>query len=71
MYISATEFRTNVGKYLDVSALEDIYIVKHGRPIAVLSANKNAKQRMADSLKGICKYDGEAEKIFEERLKEL
>ena len=69
MYVSATEFRTNVGKYLDASASEDIYIVKHGRPIAVLSASTNSKERMLDSLVGIGgTLDMDPEELLMERF---
>jgi PHD/YefM family antitoxin component YafN of YafNO toxin-antitoxin module len=71
MYVSATEFRTNVGKYLEMAAHEDIYVLKHGFPAVVVSSDRSAKKRVADSLKGSIKYDGDVEKLFEERLKEL
>lgn len=71
MYVSATEFRTNVGKYLEISANEDVYIVKHGRPAAVLSASRDAKLRVLDSLAGSYKYDGDLEDLLEKRLEDL
>jgi len=71
MYVSATEFRTNVGKYLDVAMHEDVYIMKHGFPAVIVSANKEAKKRVVESLIGSYKYDGDFEKLLEERLKEL
>jgi len=71
MYVTATEFRTNVGKYLEMASHEDIYILKHGFPGVIVSSNKEAKKRVADSLKGLYKYDGDLEKLLEERLREL
>lgn len=71
MYVTATEFRTNVGKYIEMASQEDIYILKHGFPAVILSSNVEAKKRVANSLKGSCKYDGDNEKILEERLREL
>jgi len=71
MQISATEFRTNVGKYLEMALIEDIYVVKHGKPAVVVSANKNARQRVFDSLKGMYRYDGDLEELLDERLREL
>jgi len=71
MYVTATEFRTNVGKYLDIAMREDVFIMKYGFPEVILSANKEAKKRVMDSLIGSLKYDGDVEKLLEERLKEL
>ena len=34
--ITATELKTNLGKYLDYAAYEDIQINKNGKPIAML-----------------------------------
>ena len=37
MYVTATEFKTNFGKYLEVITREDVFITKNGRAIAKLS----------------------------------
>lgn len=37
MSITATEFKRNLGKYLMLSAHEDIYITKNGKEIAKLT----------------------------------
>ena len=71
MYVTATEFRTNVGKYLEMAAHEDIYVMKHGFPSVIVSANKEAKKRVMESLVGSCKYEGDLEELLEERLREL
>jgi len=71
MYVNATEFRSNVGKYLDLMQKEDIIIVKHGKPIGVLSASKATKLQMLEWLSGSCKYDGDLEDLLEKRLDEL
>jgi prevent-host-death family protein len=67
MYVSATEFRTNVGKYLDYVLNEDIFIVKHGKPVAVLSASRETKKAMIDSLKGSYHYDGDLGDLLEKK----
>lgn len=36
MYVTATEFKTNFGKYLELISKEDIFITKNGKPIAKL-----------------------------------
>ncbi|MDR1954850.1 MAG: type II toxin-antitoxin system Phd/YefM family antitoxin [Candidatus Methanoplasma sp.] len=70
MYVNATEFRTNVGKYLDIISTEDVIIIKHGRPIATLSSSRETKLRMLDSLAGSYKYDGDLEDLLEKRLED-
>ena len=77
MYVTATEFRTNVGKYLELVSKEDIFISKHGKSIATLSASEKTKQRMVDSLAGSLrietdlKTDEEIEDFFyRERMKD-
>jgi len=37
MIITATEFKTNLGKYFDLVANEDIWISKNGKTIAKLT----------------------------------
>ena len=36
MYVTATEFKTNFGKYLELISKEDIFITKNGKTIAKL-----------------------------------
>lgn len=36
MLVSSTEFKVNLGKYLDIAASEDIIITRNGRKIAKL-----------------------------------
>ncbi|MCL2603262.1 MAG: type II toxin-antitoxin system Phd/YefM family antitoxin [Defluviitaleaceae bacterium] len=63
---SATEFKTNMGKYLTLVNRQDIYITKNGRAVAVLTAPK-PQQNWADDLVGVIpdinfdekKYKGE------------
>lgn len=38
MYISATELKNNLGKYLDLASTEDIFITKNGKVISKLSS---------------------------------
>ena len=64
MYVTATEFRTNVGKYLDLMLKEDIFIVKYGKPIGVLSASRKMKGLMIESLKGSYSYEGDVEEFI-------
>lgn len=50
MIITATEFKTNLGKYLNLVSTEDIIITKNGKAIAkMISPNVSA----VDSLRGL------------------
>ena len=51
-----------------MASIEDVYILKHGFPSVIVSSNKEGRKRVVDSLKGSCKYDGDLEKLLEERL---
>ena len=52
MIITATEFKTNLGKYLDfiAKAQEDIFITKNGKTIARMT---NPQVSAVDSISGI------------------
>ncbi|MDK2984756.1 MAG: hypothetical protein PWQ96_398 [Clostridia bacterium] len=68
MFISATEFKNNLGKYLTLAAKEDIYITKNGKSIAKLTSPIHDKVEMAKSLFGILPADVSLEQAREERL---
>ena len=68
MYVTATEFRTNVGKYLELMSKEDIFISRYGKSIGILSASEETKQKMVDSLKGSLKIDREIKAMTDEEL---
>jgi len=53
MNVSATEFKSNIGKYLTLVEAEDIYITKHGKNVARLTSAKPDKIEIAKSLFGI------------------
>jgi len=53
MTITATQFKANIGKYLDLAASEDILVTKNGRAIAKISDPAPDKQAILDSLVGI------------------
>lgn len=55
MTITATEFKNNLGKYLDMAVDEDILITKNGRPIARLSNPYEERLEIATSLAGVLK----------------
>ena len=68
MIVTATEFKTNFGKYLDMIAKEDIFITRNGKTIAKVV---NPQISAVDSLRGILKdvpADLDLDSIREERL---
>lgn len=69
MLITATEFKTNIGKYLTLVNEEEIIITKNGKSIAKLSPFKEDKVKMVESLFGIIPNDMTLEQAREERLK--
>ena len=67
---TATEFKANLGKYLDLVGNEDIHITKNGTDIAVLTAPQS-KRSWVDDLTGIIPLTELDEKqIKAERLAE-
>jgi len=53
MLITATELKSNIGKYLILAATHDIYITKNGKNIAKLTSATADKVALLDSLVGI------------------
>ncbi len=71
MTITATEFKTNLGKYLDLAYSEDILITRNGKVIAQLSQPQVNKLALLDRLTGIAKLSEKVtlDDIKSERLK--
>ena len=53
MSITATELKTNLGKYLLLSATEDVYITQNGKVISKLTSPFKERTEIAKSLFGI------------------
>ena len=53
MSITATELKTNLGKYLVMAAKEDIYITQYGKVVAKLTNPFQDRVEVAESLFGI------------------
>jgi prevent-host-death family protein len=68
MFITATELKNNLGKYLMLAANEDIIITKNGKSIAKLTGIAEDKVSIAKSLLGILPADISIEEAKEERL---
>lgn len=68
MIVTATEFKTNFGKYLDLITQEDIFITRNGKTIAKVV---NPHISAVDSLRGMLKdvpSDIDLDSLREERL---
>ncbi len=69
MIITATEFKANLGKYLNHIEKEDIFISKNGKVVAKLT--KPTASSSLDKLVGILNEENEIytrDKLREERL---
>lgn len=68
MSVTATELKNNLGKYLLLSATEDIFITKNGKVVAKLTSPYEDRVQTARSLFGILPKDADVEKARQERL---
>lgn len=57
--ITATDLKSNLGKYLALAEREDVIITKSGKSIAILSGIKQDKVKDMESLFGIVPWNGE------------
>ena len=71
MSITASELKMNLGKYLLLSATEDIYITKNGKIIAKLSNPFQDRVDLVESLIGVLPGDFTLEEAREERLSKI
>lgn len=68
MSITATELKKNLGKYLTLSATEDVFITKNGRVIAKLTNPNQNRVETAKSLFGILPINADIDDAHAERL---
>lgn len=71
MSITATELKMNLGKYLLLSATEDIYITKNGKVISKLTNPYKDRVAVAQSLFGAVPATVSLEEAQEERASTL
>ncbi|MCL1979138.1 MAG: hypothetical protein FWG60_03155 [Methanomassiliicoccaceae archaeon] len=71
MYVNATDLRNEFSKYLELAQTQDIYVIRHGEFVAVLSGTAKEKRRLLEKISGSANYDGDREDIFRMRLDEL
>lgn len=70
MIVTSTEFKTNLGKYLELATAQDIFITKNGKNIARLTNPSVDKLAVLDRLVGVVPEDtvGDEKTLREERL---
>ena len=68
MSITATELKSNLGKYLILAATEDIFITQYGKVVAKLSNPFQGRVEIAESLFGILPQTTTLEEAKMERL---
>jgi antitoxin (DNA-binding transcriptional repressor) of toxin-antitoxin stability system len=69
MRVSATEFKMNMGKYIERAAVEDIIITRNDKDVALLTNVEGRKKDTLKSLRGILKgVEITRDEIREERL---
>lgn len=69
MIVTATEFKTNFGKYLDMLHSEDIFITRNGKTIAKLvNPNVSAVDSISGLLAGKLPDNFDVKALREERL---
>ena len=71
MFITETELKMNLGKYLLMAETEDIYITKNGKTIAKLTNPNQDRVDIAKSLFGIIPADFTLDEVWEERLNQI
>lgn len=69
MIVTATEFKTNFGKYLDMLHSEDIFITRNGKTVAkMVNPNVSAVESISGLLAGKLPDNFDAKALREERL---
>ena len=67
--ITATEFKTNLGHYLDLVPTEDIWVTKNGKYVArLVNPNVSAVDSISGILKGKASEDIDRHSIQDERV---
>ncbi|MDR1922599.1 MAG: type II toxin-antitoxin system Phd/YefM family antitoxin [Candidatus Adiutrix sp.] len=67
MIVTSTEFKINLGKYLDLVDREEIIITRNGKRVAKL-VEAGDKSDLIKALKGVLPVDASMENAKEERL---
>ena len=70
MSVTATELKNNLGKYLVLSATEDVFITKNGKVVAKLTNPYQDGVETAKSLFGILPIDADMDYIITRNVKD-
>lgn len=69
MRVTATEFKMNMGKYIELASTENIIITRNGKDVALVTSVEGARRSELRSLQGIISDPNVSrEAIREERL---
>ncbi len=69
MTVTATEFKTHFGEYLDLLSQEDIFVTRNGKTVAkVVNPNVSAVESISGLLAGKLPDDYDTEDLRRERL---
>ena len=69
MQVTATEFKLNLGRYLELVRTEDIWVTKNGRTVAkLINPNVSAVDSISGVLAGKVPADLDRHTLREERL---
>ena len=71
MSITATELKSNLGKYLTLAATEDIFITQYGKVVAKLTNPFQNRIEIAESLFGALPQETTLEEARAERQIEV
>ena len=71
MAITATELKENLGKYLQISMTEDVFITKNGKIISKLTNPFKDRRELVESLVGILPDTMTLEETKAERLSRI
>jgi prevent-host-death family protein len=77
MQVSVSELKINVGKYIDLSNTQDVFVTKNGKQVAKIVSTRRDRAAEMKSLFGIAKlpkeyddpnYDTNYKKLRDERI---
>ena len=69
MQVTATEFKLNLGKYLDMLLTEDIWVTRNGKTVAkVINPNVSSVDAISGVLSGSAAPEMDRHMMREERL---
>lgn len=69
MIVSATEFKTNFGRYLELAEQEEIVITRNGKRVARLSGAGRKRMDILGEITGIVPADVSLEQSRTERMR--